>query len=196
MSKMFSALPPIADIPGRCRYELSVLLESQLLSLIPQGYEAGASLVSSCPSGAFLDYAKSTKSEALEKNAVSRRQIALPSILKYSFGFQKGPTLLGDLRLSAYGESGALKVLAEGEGAGVEPSPHRSAYSGVLRRTPTEVVPGTSATKQALHDLFFGVYSAALTPGALIISAPGKAATGVTPVEPPQPVIQFSAAYL
>jgi hypothetical protein len=136
MSKMFSALPPIADIPGRCRYELSVLLESQLLSLIPQGYEAGASLVSSCPSGAslFLNYTKSTKSEALEKNAVSRRQIALPSILKYSFGFQKGPTLLRDLRLSAYGESGALKVLAEGEGAGVEPSPHRSAYSGELRR--------------------------------------------------------------
>ena len=82
----------------------------------------------------FLNYTKSTKSEALEKNAVSRRQIALPSILKYSFGFQKGPTLLGDLRLSAYGESGALKVLAEGEGAGVEPLPHRSAYSGELRR--------------------------------------------------------------
>src|SRR5438876_12403225 len=63
--------------PGRCRGELSVLLESQLLSLIQPGFEPGRvwfQVVLWCFT--FLNYTKSTKYEALEKNAVSRRQLA------------------------------------------------------------------------------------------------------------------------
>jgi hypothetical protein len=50
--QMISALPPIADIPGPLRAFGDV--RESLLSLIQQGFELGASLVSSCPSGASL----------------------------------------------------------------------------------------------------------------------------------------------
>jgi hypothetical protein len=66
------------DIPGRCGRKDSVLLESLLLSLIRQGFEPwrefGFKLY--LWRFTFLNYTKLTKYEALEKNAVSRHQIA------------------------------------------------------------------------------------------------------------------------
>jgi hypothetical protein len=67
------------------------VVESLLLSLIQQGFrtwgEFGFKL--SLWRFTFLNYTKSTKYEALEKNAATRRQIARLSTLKYSLVFRK-----------------------------------------------------------------------------------------------------------
>jgi hypothetical protein len=74
---MFSALPPTADILAVPLRALGVVRESVTLAH-PTGIRTwgGFGFKLSLWRFTFLNYTKSTKYEALEKNAVSRQQIA------------------------------------------------------------------------------------------------------------------------
>src|SRR6266404_6250707 len=76
--QMSSALAPIADIPGHCPLRAFGVVRESVTLAHPTGIRTcgkfGFKL--SLWRFTFLNYTKSTKYEALEKNAVSRRQIA------------------------------------------------------------------------------------------------------------------------
>jgi hypothetical protein len=75
---MSSALAPIADIPGHCPLRAFGVVRESVTLAHPTGIRTcgkfGFKL--SLWRFTFPNYTKSTKYEALEKNAVSRRQIA------------------------------------------------------------------------------------------------------------------------
>jgi hypothetical protein len=117
--QMFSALPPIADTPGRDRRKL-LLLERLLLSFVGQRIRTLCKLHRKLlrPPSSFQNCTKMTKYEAFERNVVSNRKLSSLRQSLVRSVTQKVSVCWGFWGWSTELDSRLPRLLAEGEELG------------------------------------------------------------------------------
>src|SRR5712671_3050381 len=97
---------------------------TQLRSLIQPGFEPGANLVSSCPSGTSLfETILNPHSTKLRRKMPSPKLKCRNSAISSTVAAIEMPQFTGDFGPSIDGEIGAPNMGGGGRGTGIEPSP-------------------------------------------------------------------------